>query len=399
MRQRLDELLEMWRRLNELSDQRRRRLTEAVDFHQFLTDADDVDTYMLDVLRLVSSDDIGKDESNVQTLLKKHKETTDDLKSYQVTIDALHEQASQLGEDDRQGPAVQERLASIDKRFAELQELAKLRKQRLLDALSLYKLFTEADGVEQWISEKEKMLVTMKPGKDIEDCEIMKHRFDGFDREMNANASRVAVVNQLARQLLHVEHPNSEEIVDRQNKLNQRWADLREKAEAKREELGSAHGVQTFHIECRETVTWIEDKKRVLEQTDELKMDLTGIMTLQRKLSGMDRDMAAIEAKLKSLEEEAGRIRDSHPDEAQLVMDRTAKLRKEWEDLNTMLHEREAKLEEAGDLHRFLKDLDHFQVKCEFCLLYLCTTARRNFEPFVQMYCTYVFQFSKSQDI
>ena len=27
---------------------------------------------------------------------------------------------------------------------------------------------------------------------------------------------------------------------------------------------------------------------RVLEQTDELKMDLTGIMTLQRKLTGMN---------------------------------------------------------------------------------------------------------------
>ena len=51
-------------------------------------------------------------------------------------------------------------------------------------------LFTEADGVEQWIAEKEKMLDTMVAGKDIEDCEIMKHRFDGFDKEMNANASR-----------------------------------------------------------------------------------------------------------------------------------------------------------------------------------------------------------------
>ena len=79
---------------------------------------------------------------------------------------------------------------------------------------------------------------------------------------------------------------NSEEIVGRQNQLNQRWGDLRERSEAKREELASAHGVQTFHIECRETVTWIEDKMRVLEQTDELKMDLTGIMTLQRKLTG-----------------------------------------------------------------------------------------------------------------
>lgn len=63
------------------------------------------------------------------------------------------------------------------------------------------------------------MLETMVPGKEIEDVEIMKHRYDGFDKEMNANASRVAVVNQLARQLLHVEHPNSEQIVARQNKV------------------------------------------------------------------------------------------------------------------------------------------------------------------------------------
>ena len=91
-------------------------LSGAVDFHQFLTDADDVDTYMLDMLRLVSSDDIGKDESNVQTLLKKHKDITEELMSYQSSIDALHEQAGQLEDDDKTGPAVQERLASIDKR-------------------------------------------------------------------------------------------------------------------------------------------------------------------------------------------------------------------------------------------------------------------------------------------
>ena len=44
------------------------------------------------IYRLASSDDIGKDESNVMTLLKKHKDVTDELKNYQATIDALHEQ-------------------------------------------------------------------------------------------------------------------------------------------------------------------------------------------------------------------------------------------------------------------------------------------------------------------
>ncbi|CAH2015628.1 unnamed protein product, partial [Acanthoscelides obtectus] len=167
---------------------------------------------------------------------------TEELKNYVSVIDSLHQQAKALGPEVAESPEVSQRLASIDNRYKELLELAKLRKQRLLDALSLYKLLSESDGVEQWISEKDRMLQTMIPARDIEDVEIMKHRYEGFEKEMNANASRVAVVNQLARQLLHVEHPNSEQITARQNQLNQKWAELREKAEAKKEELNSAHG-------------------------------------------------------------------------------------------------------------------------------------------------------------
>ena len=40
---------------------------------QFFADADDVDAWLLDTLRIVSSKDVGKDEASVQSLLKKHK--------------------------------------------------------------------------------------------------------------------------------------------------------------------------------------------------------------------------------------------------------------------------------------------------------------------------------------
>ncbi len=53
----------------------------------------------------------------------------------------------------------------------------------------------------------------------------------------------------------------------------------------------------------------------------------------------------------------------SHPEEAVVIRQRTNKLREVWELLTAMLKERDEKLEEAGDLHRFLKDLDHFQVQ------------------------------------
>jgi len=361
IQERIDEVSSRWAALRAQSAARGGRLTDAVALHSLLTDADDVDTWMLDVLRLVSSEDVGSDEGTVQSLLKKHKGVTEELKEYASAVAALRSQAAKLHPDDHASPAVTERLDSIDRRYGELLELARERKQRLLDALSLYKLASEAAGVEQWVGEKERMLATCVPARDIEDCEVMKHRYQGFDQEMNANAGRVAVVNQLARQLLHVDHPNSDDIVATQNRLNQRWAELREKAEAKREELNAAHGVQTFHIECRETVLWIEDKKRVLLETADLGTDLSGIMTLQRRLSGMERDLAAIQAKLDALEREADKISGDHPEEAELIRQRVEQIREVWDQLTQLLKDRDAKLEEAGDLHRFLRDLDHFQ--------------------------------------
>jgi len=39
----------------------------------------------------------------------------------------------------------------------------------------------------------------------------------------------------------------------------------------------------------------------LIESTDELSNDLTGVITLQRRLSGLERDLAAIEAKVGQL--------------------------------------------------------------------------------------------------
>lgn len=112
----------------------------------------------------------------MQSLLKKHKDVTDELKNYATVIQQLKTQASQLAPEDAQSPEVIERLASIDSRHGELSELARLRRQRLLDALSLCKLLSEAHDAEQWIADKDRMLSTMVPARDIEDVEIMKHR-------------------------------------------------------------------------------------------------------------------------------------------------------------------------------------------------------------------------------
>ncbi|KHJ93485.1 spectrin repeat-containing domain protein [Oesophagostomum dentatum] len=261
----------------------------------------------------------------------------------------------------REHPDIRERLDSTIRRKAELENLAQLRKQRLIDALSLYKLYADADSVEAWIDEKGKLLATLVPGKDLEEVEIMKHRFDTLEQDMKNQEAKVGTVNELARQLLHVEHPNSDEILQRQNKLNARWAQLRDMVDQKRAELDRAHRLETFRIDCQETVTWIEDKTRVLEDSEALTNDLSGVMKLQRRLSMMERDLGAIQAKLDALHKEADSIERERPSEAQAIREDIKRIHHVWDILNKKVREHEAKLDEAGDLQRFLRDLDHFQ--------------------------------------
>lgn len=361
IQQRINEVETDWERLKELQAIRTMRLNEAIDFHQFFTDADDVDAWMFDTFRLVTSKDVGVDEVNAESLLRKHEKTQKELEAYETVINNLHQQTERLGERDRESPQVAERLSSIDKRYAELLDLSAQRKQRLIDASALYKLFNEANGVEQWIVEKQKMLNSMQPTQDMEDTEVMRHRFETFEQEMDNNKNRVDLVNDLARGLIQNGHPDSKAIVGRQERLNALWNNLKKDTGKKRADIDAAHGVQTFYLDCSETVSWIDEKTKSLKDTEELGNDLSGIMTLQRRLGGMERDLKAIQDKLAELEAEKRRIEKDHPKEAKQINEEVERIRASWVDLNKLKKDRDTKLEEAGDLHRFLSDLDHFQ--------------------------------------
>ncbi|XP_030801314.1 spectrin beta chain, non-erythrocytic 1 isoform X4 [Camarhynchus parvulus] len=361
IRERIKDIREQWANLEQLSAIRKKRLEEASLLHQFQADADDIDAWMLDILKIVSSNDVGHDEYSTQSLVKKHKDVAEEIaKCYRPTIDSLHEQAKALPQEHAESPDVQGRLSGIEERYKEVAELTRLRKQALQDTLALYKMFSEADACELWIDEKEKWLNNMQIPEKLEDLEVIQHRFESLEPEMNNQASRVAVVNQIARQLMHSGHPG-EKIKAQQDKLNTRWSQFRELVDRKKDALLSALSIQNYHLECNETKSWIREKTKVIESTQDLGNDLAGVMALQRKLTGMERDLVAIEAKLSDLQKEAEKLESEHPDQAQAILSRLAEINDVWEEMKTTLKNREESLGEASKLQQFLRDLDDFQ--------------------------------------
>lgn len=131
--------------------------------------------------------------------------------------------------------------------------------------------------------------------------------------------------------------------------------------EEKKRKVDSAVSLNNYGLECDETDAWIRDKTRVIESTQELGNDLAAVMTIQRKLFGMERDLAAIEAKLTFLRKEADQLAKDHPENASDVLRRRGELDASWDTLRKTLKDREDSLGEVSKLQTFLRDTDDFQ--------------------------------------
>ncbi|XP_075425832.1 spectrin beta chain, non-erythrocytic 2 isoform X1 [Ascaphus truei] len=359
--EKIREVRGQWKELEALAEDREQRLREASSYYQFQADADDAEAWILDTLRLVSTSEVGHDEYSTQTLLKKHKDVEEEILNHRPAIDTLHEQARTLPPAYSRSPEVDGRLPALEQRYEELVALAAHRKQALQDSLARHKMFSDADACVLWIDEKEQWLNGMDIPDKLEDLEVVQQRFETLEAEMNNLASQIASVNQIASQLLSTDQRNEESIRAMQDQLNDRWNQFRQLADQKKNALDSALDIQNYHLECNETVSWMREKTKVIESTQSLGNDLAGVTALQRKLTGMERDLEAIQGKVSDLRVEAEKLTAEHPQSADAITNRLSEIDETWGDLKGTMRRREETLGEASKLQGFLRDLDDFQ--------------------------------------
>ncbi|VDD80712.1 unnamed protein product [Mesocestoides corti] len=363
IQQRIDEMHELWDQLADVTAERKQRLQESQEFFQLMADCDDADAWLIDQQRIASNEDVGLKMSTTESLIKINQELMENLEQYRETINLLHVTAAKVSEyPDSDSTIIGSRLDNVDENYNRALELAKQRQQRLLDALSMYKLFDVSDTVRTWITEKERLLATLCPSDVIQELEVTRHRFECFEKEMTKNAEKVSSVNKLSENLIKTDHPDSQQIVIRQDKLNATWNGLADLVEKQKCRIETAHQYNQYLLECQETACWIKDKKNLIESTDELGNDLEGIMQLQRRLSGLQRDLQAIQAKIDHLDEQADVLVVTKPEEAEAIRAERMKIHDLWDELKEMLKERDDRLNDSSELQRFLQDLDHFQV-------------------------------------
>uniref|UniRef100_A0A669DCC3 Spectrin beta chain n=1 Tax=Oreochromis niloticus TaxID=8128 RepID=A0A669DCC3_ORENI len=356
IQERIMEVKGEWKRLEDQAAQHLSHLQEALNFFQFSTETDDVVAWLQDAYRLVSSEDFGHDEYSTQSLLKKHRGVSEAIDKHRLPVVALRKHMVALPLRYRE----QEVGTGVEQLYTEVAEIAVLRQQWLHDALAVYRMFSEVNACELWIDEKEQWLEKMEIPEKLEDVEVVAHRFESLDQEMNSLMGRILDVNQIVQQLLDGGHPSSTEVRGCQDHLNSRWNSIVELVEQKKDQLDSMLRLQNYLLECAEIKSQIQDKRKAIDATQYVGSDLGGVLALQRRLSTMEGALSVLEPKLLHLQEEAEHLATAHPVRAMEVLVQFDGISVEWEELKRTLQGCEDSLMVASRLQSFIQDLDSF---------------------------------------
>ncbi|KAB1274794.1 Spectrin beta chain; non-erythrocytic 4, partial [Camelus dromedarius] len=307
--------------------------------------------------QLQAAGDFGHDEASSRRLARQHRALTGEVEAHRGPVGGLRRQLATLGGASGAGPlvvALQVRVVEAEQLFAEVTEVAALRRQWLRDALAVYRMFGEVHACELWIGEKEKWLLAMRVPDSLDDVEVVQHRFESLDQEMNSLMGRVLDVNHTVQELVEGGHPSSDEVRSCQDHLNSRWNRIVELVEQRKEEMSAVLLVENHVLEVAEVRAQVREKRRAVESAPRAGG------ALQWRLSGLEAALQALEPRQAALLEEAALLAVRFPAQAARLHQGAEELGAEWGALASAAQACGEAVAAAGRLQRFLHDLDAF---------------------------------------
>ncbi|XP_041973839.1 spectrin alpha chain isoform X3 [Aricia agestis] len=355
IQERREQVLNRYEDFKQEARAKREKLEDSRRFQYFKRDADELESWIQEKLQ-AASDESYKDPTNLQAKIQKHQAFEAEVAAHSNAIVVLDNTGSEMiSAGHFASETIRRRLDELHRLWELLLSRLAEKGMKLQQALVLVQFLRHCDEVMFWIHDKETFVCAEEFGSDLEHVEVLQRKFDEFQKDMAAQEYRVTEVNQLAERLVLEGHPERETIVKRKDELNEAWQRLRQMALMRQERLFGAHEIQRFNRDADETIAWISEKDVVLG-SDDYGRDLATVQTLQRKHEGVERDLAALEDKVSTLDGEAARLAAIHADHAPAIHAKRDEIANAWQRLVTKAQERRTELESSYALHRFLAD-------------------------------------------
>ncbi|XP_048152839.1 dystonin isoform X20 [Corvus hawaiiensis] len=375
----IDELNSAWDALNKTWKERVDKLGEAMQAAVQYQDGLQALFDWVDIAgsKLASMSPVGTDLETVKQQTEELKQFKTEAYQQQIEMERLNHQAELLlkkatQESDKH--TVQDPLSELRLLWDSLEDKIISRQHKLEGALLALGQFQHAlDELLAWLTHTEDLLNEQKPvGGDPKAIEIELAKHHVLQNDVLAHQSTVEAVKKAGNDL--IESSAVEEASNLRSKLellNQRWQNLLEKTEQRKQQLDTALiQAQGFHGEVEDLQQWLTDTERQLLASK----PVGGLPeTAREQLNAHMELCAAFEAKeetYKCLMQKGQQMLARCPESAETNVEQDINnLKEKWESVQTKLSERKTKLEEALNLamefHNSLQDFINWLTQAE----------------------------------
>ncbi|XP_061845540.1 dystonin isoform X18 [Colius striatus] len=375
----IDELNSAWDALNKTWKERVDKLDEAMQAAVQYQDGLQAIFDWVDIAgsKLASMSPVGTDLETVKQQTEELKQFKTEAYQQQIEMERLNHQAELLlkkvtKESDKH--TVQDPLSELKLMWDSLEEKIINRQHKLEGALLALGQFQHAlDELLTWLTHTEDLLNEQKPvGGDPKAIEIELAKHHVLQNDVLAHQSTVEAVKKAGNDL--IESSAVEEASNLRSKLellNQRWQNVLEKTEQRKQQLDSALiQAQGFHGEVEDMQQWLTDTERQLLASK----PVGGLPETAREQLNTHMELcAAFEAKeetYKCLMQKGQQMLARCPESAETNVEQDINnLKEKWESVQTKLSERKTKLEEALNLamefHNSLQDFINWLTQAE----------------------------------
>ncbi|KAF1615609.1 Dystonin, partial [Eudyptes chrysolophus] len=375
----IDELNSAWDALNKTWKERVEKLVEAMQAAVQYQDGLQAIFDWVDIAgsKLASMSPVGTDLETVKQQTEELKQFKTEAYQQQIEMERLNHQAELLlkkvtEESDKH--TVQDPLSELKLMWDSLEEKIINRQHKLEGALLALGQFQHAlDELLTWLTHTEDLLNEQKPvGGDPKAIEIELAKHHVLQNDVLAHQSTVEAVKKAGNDL--IESSAVEEASNLRSKLellNQRWQNVLEKTEQRKQQLDSALiQAQGFHGEVEDMQQWLTDTERQLLASK----PVGGLPETAREQLNTHMELcAAFEAKeetYKRLMQKGQQMLARCPESTETNVEQDINnLKEKWESVQTKLSERKTKLEEALNLamefHNSLQDFINWLTQAE----------------------------------
>eukprot|EP00049_Salpingoeca_infusionum_P019358 m.361515 g.361515 ORF g.361515 m.361515 type:complete len:2425 (-) comp19658_c0_seq1:287-7561(-) len=308
---RLDQLQAQWEELGTVSKDKGRKLGEAQQFQDFTRRVDDMESWCKDVERALASEDLGRDLTSVQNLIKKHQLLEADVQGHKDRVDAVVQSADDMIKSQHfQADAIELRRQALVARYSAFAPPLESRKAKLQESLLLQKFQRLVDDEESWIREKLPVASSTNLGASLTAVNNLQKKHNAVAAELAGRQSHIDEIKAKAQDLLGASHYASDLVRTRQGALLSAWDELAAAADARRAALEDAKQAQQYFADAHEAQAWMSEKEPLV-RNDNYGKDEDSTVALLKKHEALVQDLRTYNADIERLAADSQRCKMS----------------------------------------------------------------------------------------